>query len=111
MTVVVFEEDVLRLICRYAVQGGRSLEENQSFYDELKGEWVMHSVVGLVMCLGDFNGHVCRHINGFHETYGVGQKNLEGRMLFKFCLVKEICMSYTLFKRQKFNQSCLLQVK
>ena len=27
MTVVVFEEDVLRLICGYALQSGRSLEE------------------------------------------------------------------------------------
>ena len=31
MTVVVFEGDVLRLICGYALQGGRSLEEKQSF--------------------------------------------------------------------------------
>ena len=28
--VVVFEEDVLRLICGYAPQNGRSLEEKQS---------------------------------------------------------------------------------
>ena len=31
--VVVFEEDVLRLICGYAPQSGRSFEEKQSFYD------------------------------------------------------------------------------
>ena len=31
MTVVVLEEDVQRLICGYAPQGGRSLEEKQSF--------------------------------------------------------------------------------
>ena len=36
-----FEEDVLRLICRYAPQSGRSLEEKQSSYDELKCEWDM----------------------------------------------------------------------
>ena len=30
MTVVVCEEDVLRLICGYAPQSGRSLEEKQS---------------------------------------------------------------------------------
>ena len=28
-----FEEDVLRLICGYAPQSWRSLEEKQSFYD------------------------------------------------------------------------------
>ena len=31
--VLVFEVDVLRLICGYAPQSGRSLEEKQSFYD------------------------------------------------------------------------------
>ena len=52
-----------------------------SFYDELKGEWDMHSADDLVMCLGDFNGHVAKHINGFdvvHGGYGVGQRNSEG---------------------------------
>ena len=35
----------------------------KSFYDELKGEWDMHSVGDLVACLGDFNGHVGRCID------------------------------------------------
>ena len=30
MTVVVFEEDVLRLICGHTLQSGRSLEEKRS---------------------------------------------------------------------------------
>ena len=47
--VLVFEEDVLRLICRYALQSGRRSEEKQSFCSELKGEWDMHSAVDLVM--------------------------------------------------------------
>ena len=46
--VVVFEEDVLRLICGCAPQSGRRLEEKQSFY-ELKCEWDMHSADDLVM--------------------------------------------------------------
>ena len=29
------------------------VEEKQSFYDELKDEWDVISVVDLVMCLGD----------------------------------------------------------
>ena len=52
--VLVFEEHVLRLICGYALQSG-SLEEKQFYYDELKGEWDMHSASDLVLCLGDFN--------------------------------------------------------
>ena len=65
MTVVVFVEDVLRLICGYAPQCGRSLKEKRSFYDWLKCEWDMHSADDLVVCLGDFSGHIGRHIDGF----------------------------------------------
>ena len=36
------------------------------------------------MCLGDANGHIGRHFDGFHGGYGVGQRNLEGGMLFEF---------------------------
>ena len=105
MTVaVVFEEDVLRLICWHALQSGRSLGEKQSFYDELKGEWDMHSVGYLVMCLGDLNGHIDRHIDGFdgaYGWYGVSQRNLEGRMFLKFCIEKELCASNTWSKREE----------
>ena len=54
------------------------------------------------MCLGDLNGHVGRHIDGFdgvHGRYCVGQRNLEGRMLSEFCLEKESCVSTTWIKR------------
>ena len=43
----------------------------------------MQSADDLAMCLGDINGHVDRNINGFdgvHGGYGVGQRDLEGRM-------------------------------
>ena len=55
MTVIVFEEDALRLISGYSQQSGRSLKEKQSIYDELKCEWDMHSAGDLDMCLGDLN--------------------------------------------------------
>ena len=96
--VAVNEEDVLRLICGYAPQSVRSLEERQSFYDELKCEWDMHSADHLVMCLGDSSGHIGRHIDGFdwvHGGYGAGERNLEQRMLLEFCLEKELCVSNT----------------
>ena len=50
--------------------------------------------------LHDFNGHVGRHIDRFDGVYcwyGVGQRNLEGRMLLDFCLEKELCVSNTWF--------------
>ena len=54
--------------------------------------------------MGDFNGHVGRHIDGFdvvHGGYGVGQRNLEGRTLLEFCLEKELCVSNTWLKREE----------
>ena len=56
--VLVFEKDVLRLICGY----GRRFEEKQSVYDKLNGELDMHSTDDLITWLGDFNGYIGRHI-------------------------------------------------
>ena len=61
----------------------------------------MHSTCDLVMCLGNFNGRVGRHIDGYdgvHGGYGVGQRNLDGGMLLRFCLEKELCVSNTWFR-------------
>ena len=77
--------------------------KKQSIY-ELKCERDVHSADDLVMCLGDFNGHVGRHIDGFDEVIGdyvVDQRNVERRMLLEFCLEKELCVSNTLFKREE----------
>ena len=102
--VVVFDEDVLRLTCGYAQQSARSLDKKQSFYDELKCEWYMHSADDLLMCLGEFNGNVGRHIDGFnlvHVAYDEGQSNLEGRMSLEFCLKKELCVLDTWHKMEE----------
>ena len=45
----------------------------------------MQSVHDLVMCLGDFNGHVCMNMDGFnviHRRYGVGQWDQEYHLSF-----------------------------
>ena len=55
---LVFEDDVLRLICGYSLQSVRGLKEKQCYDDELKSEWDMHGVNGLAVCLGGFDGHV-----------------------------------------------------
>ena len=52
----------------------------------------MHSAGDLCMRLGDFIGHIGRHISGFDGEYGVGLWNFEGRMLLEFCLEKELCV-------------------
>ena len=64
----------------------------------------MHIADNVVMCLGEFNGHVGRHIDGFdgvHGGYDVGQRNMEGRMFLEFCLKTELCISNTWFQREE----------
>ena len=39
----------------------------QSFNDYLKGEWDMHSANDIVMCFGDINGHIGRHLDGIRR--------------------------------------------
>ena len=76
---------------------GLSWEEKQSFYDELKGDWDMRSSDDLVVGISNFNVHSGRHIVGIdsvHGGYGVGQRNLEGRMLQEFCLEKKLDVKY-----------------
>ena len=77
--VVIFEVDVLRLICGCASQSGGCVKEKQSFHYELKCERDMHSTGDLVMCLGDINGHVGRHIDGFDGVHGRSEE-FGGRM-------------------------------
>ena len=47
--------------------------------------------------MGEFNGHVSRHIDGFVGVQG----NLQGRTLLEFCLEKELCVSNTWFNREE----------
>ena len=47
-------------------------------HDELKCEWDMHSAGDLIMCLGDINGHVGRHINGL-QTLRESRLNCSNR--------------------------------
>ena len=54
----------------------------------------------LVMYFGDINGHI-DGIDGVHGGYGVGQRNLEGRVILELCLEKELCVSNTWLKREQ----------
>ena len=55
-------------------------KEKHSFCNVLNSEIQIHSVDDLVLCFGDHNGHVGKHIDGFgvaYAWYDVGQRNLE----------------------------------
>ena len=64
------------------------LEKNNLF--KMSGACMVYVAV---VCLGDFIEHFIRHINRFdrvHGWYGIGKMDFEEKMLFVFCLEKEL---------------------
>ena len=73
----------------------------ECFYDDLRSEWDLHSVDELVLGMGDFNGHVGKRIEGYegvHGGNGIGESNVEGKML-EFCDKKELFVANSWFRK------------
>ena len=81
-TVVVFMK-ICRLICGYIPENVRSFEDKQSFDDELKCEWNMHSAIDLVMYWLTIMGTFGKYIDKVHGGYGVRQRNLQNTWLLR----------------------------
>ena len=65
-----FEEEVIRVICAYAPQVGRSECEKDQFYNDIASEWDLQNPSEVVLGLGDFNGHVGKRIDCFENVHG-----------------------------------------
>ena len=78
--VLVFEEEVIRVIYAYAPHVGRSEGKKDQFYNDMASEWNLQSPGEVILGLGDFNGYVGRRIDGFqgvHGGYGTDKRNVE----------------------------------
>ena len=90
--VLVYKEDVLRLVCGNAPQCGRSWKKNSLYMMSRKASWVcIVWVIQLCTWVTLMDMWVDR-LDGFYGGYGVGLRNLEGRMLLELYLKKELCM-------------------
>ena len=98
--VLTLGREVMRVICAYGQQSGRTDAEKVHFYDEMGSEWDLGSSSEIIVSLGDFNGHLGKCAEGFegvHGENGVGKRNVEGRRLLEFCDEKELCVANTFF--------------
>ena len=62
----------------------RKVAQKERFYDNLGSEWDLHSVGKLVLGMGDFTEHNGKRIEGYegvHGGNGIGERNVEGKML------------------------------
>ena len=55
---LVFEEEVVRVICAYAPQSGKPDAEKERFYEEMAREWSVANENEVVLGFGDFNRYV-----------------------------------------------------
>ena len=101
---LVFEEEMVRVICAYAPLTEKPEAEKERFYQEMAREWSVANEIELVLGLEDFNGHVGKCAEGFegiHGEYGIKKRNAEGRLLLDFCDQKELCVANTWFKKKE----------
>ena len=100
--VLTLDREVMRVICAYGPQSGRTDAEKVYFYDEMGSKWDLGGSSEIIVFLGDFNGHVGKCAEGFegvHGVNGVGERNAEGRRLLEFCDERELCVANTWFKK------------
>ena len=102
--VLVFDEEVIRVICAYAPQIKRSECEKNQFYNDVASEWDLQNLDKVVLDLGDFSEHVGKRIDGsegVHVGYRIGKKNVEGRRIFEFYDKKELCVANIRFEKME----------
>ena len=94
--VLILGREVMRVICAYGPQSGRTNAEKVYFYDEMGSEWDLGSSSEIIVSLGDFNGHVGKYAEGFEGVH-------RGMVLGKE-MQKEDCWSFVM------KESCAWQI-
>jgi hypothetical protein len=99
---VVVGKSVLNLICAYAPQVGRAMEEKEEFLT-LLGKTLsgINCKERMIVC-GDFNCHVGAGVDGYegvHGGNGFGERNTEGEMLLELASAMELTIVNTYFKK------------
>ena len=65
VVVIIFGKKVVRIVCAYAPQCGRSMSEKKKFYEEVARGCEVENANEVLICLGDFNGHNGKEVDGF----------------------------------------------
>ena len=68
VVLLTYGEEVVKILFAHGLQSGRPVAEKQLFYDKVAYKWDLQSAGELVLGLGDFNGHVGRHSEGFEVS-------------------------------------------
>ena len=82
VVIITFSKKVVRIICIYAPQCGRSISEKEKSYEKIARGCEVEKENEVLICLENFNGHIGKEVDGFegaHGGFGIGKKNAEGK--------------------------------
>ena len=90
------------------------MREKEKFYEKMVRGCEVGNENEVLICLGNFNGHIGKKVDefeGVHGGFGIGKKNVEGRLLLKFCVEKSMRVGNSWFKKKDnrkvtFNGGC-----
>ena len=114
VVIIIFGKKVVRIVCAYAPQCGRSMSEKEKFYEEMARGCEVENENEVLICLGDVSGHIGKKVDGFegaHGSFGIGKGNVESRLLLEFRVEKGMCVGNSWFKKKDnrkvtFNGGC-----
>ena len=102
--VLIFEEEVTRVVCACVLQAGKSECQIDQFYNDMANKWDCPNPGKMVLYLEDFNRNGGRRIDGFegkHVSMDLAKEMLTGRRLFEFCDEKELWGANTWFEKKE----------
>ena len=111
--VLTLGREVMRVICAYGPQNGRTDAEKVHFYAEMGSEWDLGSSSEIIVSLGDFNGHVGKCAEGFEGVLGgngVGKRNAEEEDCWSFVMKESCALQILGLKRQTKGKSLIVPV-
>ena len=91
---------VLTFIALYAPQVGLPEADKVQFYDQLQAICTTIPPAEVLICLGDWNGHVGAAAGGYdnvHGGHGYGERNTEGARILEFATANDLLVGNTWF--------------
>ena len=79
------------------------MREKDKFHGEMEKRCEVENENEVLICLEDFNGYIGTEVDGFEGVrggFGIGKRNVEGRLQLEFCVVKGLCVGNSWFKKK-----------
>ena len=93
---------IVNAISCYAPQTGLSVEEKDTFYEQVFAVVAAVPEDEMLLLGGDFNGHVGEQSDGFegiHGGHGYGDRNSDGIRILDFCVANQLAVLNTFYKK------------